>query len=421
MVKNAKKIWLINPAAMPPDYEVRIQTLKRAQYLRYHGYDVTIIGGSFLHNLNKNLIESKSPFLIKEYEDNCNFIHIRNSNYSGNGLKRILSIIEFYLRLWWYAGVKKKFGKPDYISHLAAVPFGNLTYFIAKKLKSKFIVDVVDLWPESFLAYGLVREKNLFLKLAYSAEKWLYDRADLLIFSMEGGKDYIKEKGWSLQQGGTIDLKKVFYINNGVDLIDFDKNKSTFVLKDPHLDDENIFKVTYLGSIRLANNLMRLIEAAEHLKDHKDIKFLIFGDGEDRSKLENYCYSNNLNNVIFKQKWVELKFVPSILSRSSLNILNYKPSKLFRFGASQSKSFQYMASGKPICANVEMNYCPIKKYGLGISKDFKDSKSYADAILSFYEMDQNEYKTICENSRKAALHYDYKSLTEKFIDLLNKL
>ena len=41
---------------------------------------------------------------------------------------------------------------------------------------------------------GLVYKKNPLLKLAYWAEYWLYKKADLLIFSMEGGKDYIKEK-----------------------------------------------------------------------------------------------------------------------------------------------------------------------------------------------------------------------------------
>jgi glycosyltransferase involved in cell wall biosynthesis len=402
---------------MPPVNEVRIQTLKRAQYLREFGYDVTIISGSYFHNTEFNLIQGKEPYLIKDYEGGHKFIHIRNSNYKNNGFTRIFSILEFYFRLWWYA---EKLGKPNFISHIAAVPFGNITYFVAKKFKAKFIVDVVDLWPESFVAYGLISKNNPLLKMAYLAEKWLYKKADLLIFSMEGGCDYLNEKKWSIEKGGNIDLKKVFYINNGVDLRDFEENKLTYSLNDSDLNDDKTFKVVYLGSIRLANNVKRLIEAAEHLKNHSLIKFLIYGDGEERLGLESFCQDKGLNNVIFKQKWVELKYVPYILSKSSLNILNYKPSQLFRFGASQSKSFQYMASGKPICANVEMNYCPIKKYNLGIAKEFEDSKSYADAIASFYLMDKLEYEKMCINARKAAEDYDYSNLTKKFVELINK-
>ncbi len=413
-----KKVWLINPAAMPPKYEARIQTLKRAQYLRSHGFDVTIISGSFLHNTNINLIEDNSSYKFSEYEDGQKFVHIRTSNYSSNGLARIYSILEFYFRLWWHAS---SFEKPDLISHIAAVPFGNITYYVAKKIKAKFIVDVVDLWPESFVAYGLVSKKNPLLRFAYWAEYWLYKKADLLIFSMEGGKDYVKEKKWDLDQGGKIDINKVFYINNGVDLQDFDFNRINYKISDEDLENDQFFKIIYIGSIRLANNVMQLVEAAEHLKDFTDIKFLIYGDGEDRSTLEQYCEEKQINNIVFKQKWVELKYVPYILSKSSLNILNYKPSSILRFGGSQSKSFQYMASGKPICANVKMNYCPIKKFNIGIAEEFKDSTEYAEAILSFYKMDKDKYNTICANARNASENYDYKLLTARYVELINRI
>ena len=130
-----KRIWLINPVAMPPQYEARIQTLKRAQYLRSNGFDVVIISGSYLHNTNINLIDDNSSYKFAEYEDGHKFIHIKTSNYSSNGFKRIYSILEFYIKVWWHAS---SFEKPDYISHLAAVPFGNITYFVAKKFKAKF-------------------------------------------------------------------------------------------------------------------------------------------------------------------------------------------------------------------------------------------------------------------------------------------
>lgn len=418
MVKATKTVWLINHAAMPPQYEVRIQTLKRAEYLRKQGYKVYVIGGSFLHNTNINLINDKVPFTLAEYDGGHQFIHIRTRSYSSNGVSRMLNLLEFFLRLWWHA---RKFEQPDYISHIAAVPFGNITYFIAKKVKAKFIVDVVDLWPESFVAYGLVSKKNFLLKLSYLAEYWLYKKADLLIFSMEGGKDYIKEKGWSIEQGGKVDLNKIYYINNGVDLADFEYNKQHFKIEDSDLENDQFFRVVYVGSIRLANNLQKLIDAAYLLKEHKNIQFLIYGDGEDRNSLEELCKAKGLTNIRFKQKWVELKYIPYILSKSSLNILNYKNSDILRFGGSQSKSFQYMASGKPICANVVMNYCPIKKFNLGIAQNFESSSAYADAILSIYNLKQEDYNLLCQNAADAAKHYDYQVLTNKFVAALQTI
>lgn len=416
MVGAGKTIWLINHAAMPPQYEARIQTLKRAQYLREFGYKVYIISGSYLHNTNINLIKDKTPYTFAEYDGGQSFIHIRTKDYSGNGIQRIINLIVFYFRLWWFAS---KFEKPDYISHIAAVPFSNITYFIAKKFKAKFIVDVVDLWPESFLAYGLVSKNNIFLKLAYLAEYWLYRKADVLIFSMEGGPDYIKEKKWSLEQGGKIDLNKIAYINNGVDLADFDYNKDHYVINDSDLENPDSFLVVYVGSIRLANNIKQLIDAASLLQEIKKMRFLIYGDGEDRAYLEKFCSENNITNVVFKQRWVELKYIPYILSKSSLNILNYKNSDILRFGGSQSKSFQYMASGKPICANVRMSYCPINQFKLGIAREFASPSEYADAIKSIYELDQDSYNEMCRSARETAKYYDYKVLTNKFVNALN--
>ena len=415
MVGAGKTIWLINHAAMPPQYEVRIQTLKRAQYLREYGFKVLIISGSYLHNTNINLIKDQSPYEFVDYDGGHSFIHIRTNNYKGNGVQRIFNLILFYFRLYWHAF---KFERPDFISHIAAVPFSNITYFIAKKFNAKFIVDVVDLWPESFLAYGLVFKKSVFLKLAYKAEYWLYKKADVLIFSMEGGKDYITEKGWSLEQGAKIDMKKVAYINNGVDLADFDYNRQHFTLADEDLENEQLFRVVYVGSIRLANNLKQLIDAAALLQDISNMRFLIYGDGEDRTYLEQFCEKNNLENVVFKQRWLELKYIPYILSKSSLNILNYKNSEILRFGGSQSKSFQYMASGKPICANVKMSYCPISKFHLGIAQEFASPAAYAEAIRSIHALDNEHYVHMCNAARETAKLYDYKLLTKKFVDTI---
>lgn len=409
-----KRIWLINQYASPPKYETRIQTLKRAQYLVEFGYDVTIIAGSYIHNTEINLIQGKCKYIEAKY-DGIKFIHIRTSNYKTNGIKRIYNLLEFPIRLLLIA---KKFEKPDVISQIATVPFGNILYFLAKKYKAKYIVDVVDLWPETFVGVGLISKNNPILKFAYLAEKWLYGKAHLLVFSMEGGKDYIIEKGWDIKSGGSIDLKKVHYINNGVDLADFDRNKAIFRINDSDLTNDALFTVIYVGSIRLANNLQQLILAAEVLKDKENIQFLIYGDGEDRTNLENYCKNKKLHNVKFKQKWIELKYIPFVLSRSSLNILNYLNSPISRFGSSQSKLFQYMASGKPICANLKMGYCPITRYNLGIAKEFASPKEYAITILSFAEMDHSEYDQLSQNARMAAECYDYKKLTAEFEKLL---
>lgn len=411
-----KKIWLINQYAMPPRNEMRIQTLKRAEYLIKNGWDVTVFCGSYLHNTDINLINDSRNYLEKEYHG-IKFIHIKNLNYGKSKVLRIYSTWVFYFRFFW---ISSKFESPKIISHISTIPFGLSVYFISRKLKSKYVLDIVDLWPESLVSFGLVSRSNLIVKLAYKAEKWLYEKADKIIFSMEGGQEYLKDKRWTLSTGGKIDLSKVYNINNGVDLKEFDKNKQQFIHNDIDLKNNNLFKVIYVGSIRKANNLKLLIQAAEILIDTEEIKFLIYGDGNQRQELEIYCRDNSLNNVLFKDKFIEIKYIPYILSRSSLNILNYQPNSIFKYGGSQSKLFQYMASGKPICSNISMGYCPIRKYNLGISKEFSSAREYANTIKSFFLMPQKSYNKICSNSRRLAEYYDYQKLTEKYISIITQ-
>jgi glycosyltransferase involved in cell wall biosynthesis len=400
---------------MPPKLEPRLRTIKFAHYLTENGYTVKIFASSLMHNKNYDLIEDNSSYIERSYDD-LDFVHIKSLKYNSNGLKRALSLFLFHLKLHF---LSKRFKKPDIIIHAAMPPFGNITYFTSRKFQAKYIVEVQDLWPESFLTYGFLKKGNIFLKMAYSAEKWIYKKADEVVFSMEGGRDYIIDKKWDLGNGGPIDLSNIHYINNGVDLKDFEYNLINYCLDDADLSDDSIFKVIYLGSVRLVNNVKALIDAASYLQEYKNIKFLIYGDGDDRLYLEKYVEENKLNNILFKQKWIDPEYVPYVLSKSSLNILNYLPTSIVKYGGSQSKLFQYMASGKPICSNIQMGYCQIRKNKIGVAKVFNTPKEYADAILSMANMNKQEYYEICERARKLAKEFDYKILVGKMIDILD--
>ncbi len=408
-----KKIWLVNPDAMPPEFESRLRTIKFAHYLTIMGYDVTIFASSIMHNMDIDLIKGRKTY-IERYYDDLRFVFIKTRKYKKNGLSRIIGLLEFPVKLHL---LRKKFVKPDVIIHTANVPFENLVYYTAKRLNATYIVEILDLWPQTFVDLGLVNKRNPLMFFSYLAEKWLYKKADKVVFSMEGGKNYIIDKKWDNDNGGPIDLKKVYYINNGVDLNDFNNYKEIHELDDRDLKNDNIKKITYIGAIRLANNLMELIAASEILKDHSDIKFLIYGDGEDRESLVKFCKERKLLNVIFKQKWIEPQFVPYLLSKSDVNILNYKSGEFGKYGGSQSKLFQYLASGKPICSNLKMMYCLINKHNLGIAKVFTSSDEYAEAILSLANLDQKSRLEIRERALLIARQFDYEFLTKRMIDV----
>lgn len=403
-----KNIWIINHYAMPPQYETRVRNNVMAKYLMQKGYKVKIVSASTLHNTNINLINNKRTLFIERNYNGLEFVHIRTSDYTGNDISRVINMLQFPLRLLKVA--KKINQKPDVIICDLEAIFAWSPYLIAKKFKSKFILEVRDLWPESIVVYKKISRNNPMIKLLYKLEKWIYKKCDKLIFSMEGGKDYIFDKGWEKD----IDMSKIHYINNGVDLEQFSYNKKNYIVNDDDLHDQDTFKVVYTGSIRKANNIIKIVDAAEQvLKNrNKNIKFLIYGEGPERQVLEKYCKEKNICNIIFKGH-VEKNKIPYILSQCDLNIMHFSQSSLKKYGTSMNKIFDYLASGKPSISDCEFKHDLFNKYKCGLSIDNASSQALAEGILKFYNMPKEEYNIYCNNALKAAQDFDYKVQTEK--------
>ena len=125
-----------------------------------------------------------------------------------------------------------------------------------------------------------------------------YREADGIIFSFQGGRDYIIDKGWSKEVGGDVDTSNIGYLNNGVDIDTVDRQKMEFVLNDPDLESER-FKVVYLGSISAFNGLDVLVETAKVLEDRgiNNIIILVYGYGNQEEKLKKMVQQYGLTNI----------------------------------------------------------------------------------------------------------------------------
>ena len=255
-----KKIWIVNYYSTPLEYVSNPRHLEFAHNLRKAGYDVTIITTGYLRDKDIDLVPDKKKYVKVTYGKQ-KYIHIKVKHYEGNGIDRMISIIQFAWRLFRY---REHFEKPDIILHNIHAPLDYPVLWCAKKLKAKYIVEAWDLWPDSFVRFGLISKNNPIVKVAYAIERRLYEKADKIIFSFEGGIDYLKDNKWTKELGGKIDTNKIFYINNGVNLKKFYADIEQYQLQDKDLEDTTHFKVIYLGSVRLVNNIKQLIDSLKN-------------------------------------------------------------------------------------------------------------------------------------------------------------
>lgn len=415
-----KNIWIWNHYATNMYRDQAGRHYWFAENLLKYGYEPTIFCASTIHNSNETIQMDHQKYVTNTV-NKIPFVFIKTPDYNDNGVQRIKNMFAFFKNLFPVAkDYAKKYGKPDVILASSVHP---LTLVAGIKIARKFgvpcVCEVRDLWPETLVEYGSLGKNTLLAKLLYEGEKWIYKKADKLIFTMEGGKDYIIDKKWNKENGGPVDINKVYHINNGIDLEVFNYNKKHYTLDDEDLNSKNEFKIIYTGSIRRVNNVISIVKAAEIIekKGIKDLKFLIFGKGSEKEELIKYCKDKNLKNIKFKG-FVEKRNIPYILSESNLNIMHFEQNNIKKYGASLNKMFEYFASGKPTISDCEFGYDLIKKYKCGIVADNADAEELADEIIRFSRIPERDYLEYCNNAIKAANDYDFKVLTKKLIEII---
>lgn len=403
-----KVVWIVNEYNGPEGEDTRQQFL--AKYLKEKGYDVYLFSGSADHKGGKNYLDKGKRFVFLDKGIYKGYI-IKTSNYHRN-VERVFVSIQFQHRIW---RLRKRFPKPDVIVSDFAGLFGNVFLRWKRRYATKIIYDVLDLWPEGFIEMGYIKKNSIVAKILYGLEHKSYRDADGIIFSMQGGRDYIIDKGWSKEFGGDVDTTNIGYLNNGIDLDTVDQEKTEYYLDDYDLDTAK-FKVVYLGSISAMNGLDVLVETAKKLQDRgiEQIVFLVYGFGNQEERLKRMVADYGLTNIKFKGQ-LEKKYAMSLLSRSDLNVFTFRESPLWKYGVSPNKLFMYFASGKPVLSMIKPKYDLVESKKAGKSV-LNNPEVIADAIEQFSSMDDTEYSMYCYNSRAIAEEYDYKNLVQVLIE-----
>ena len=221
-------------------------------------------------------------------------------------------------------------------------------------------------------------------------------------------------------QGGKIDSCHLHYINNGIDLDQFYKDRDKYPRADKDLNDPHIKKIIYLGSINKANNVKALVDSARLLKDFSDYRLFIYGNGAYRSDLEQYVKDNHINNVIFKEKKIPFAECAWVVSQATVNVMNYEKG-FGRFGVSSGKMFQYLAAGKPILCNIDIAYDNvIKDNNLGFAQDINTPEGFAELIRRLAEQPKEEYDAMCSRVKEVAMQFDYKVLAAKEMEVIER-
>ena len=412
-------IWYLHHYATPYEIPGLHRPFEFGEYFNKKGHKTTVFTSSYLHYSSKNMIEDNSKYLVKKY-DGVDAVFVRTCGYENSGSKRVINMLQFGRKLHGIAKeYAKKNGKPDVIIASSPHPFTMLAGLkIAKKFKIPCICEVRDFWPEVFFFGGKLKEKSFLGKILLAGERRIYTKADGITFLKEGDHTYISDRCWDVEHGGSIDMDKCIYVNNGVDIQLYDKRIKEYSYEDIDFSHEK-FTVVYCGTIRPVNNVDLILDTAKILGE--EYCFLIFGTGNCVENLQKRIDDEKIKNVKLKG-YVDNKFIPSILAHSSLNLLNYSGTAYnWSRGNSSNKLFEYLASGKPVLSTVKMGYDIIERYNCGASVEKTTPEEIAKEIRKIKELNSAEYTALCKNARIAAEDFDIPMLSDKYLDEINRI
>ncbi|MDX8288966.1 glycosyltransferase family 4 protein [Metabacillus indicus] len=232
--------------------------------------------------------------------------------------------------------------KPDIVYATSPQLFQGVTGYILSRIhRTKFVFEVRDLWVDFAEILGQFKNKRL-LDLARKLERFIYNRADLIVVVTHGYKDRLIGMG--------ISADKIIVIPNGVNPPSLEVPAQARDVK-KELGIENQFLVLYTGNIGAAQGLQTVIDAADKLKHDPSICFLFIGEGVEKEPLMEKATSMGLTNVRFlegKRK----EDLASYYESADLGIVSLKKHPLFEITI-PSKVFDYMAVSLPVLIGVE--------------------------------------------------------------------
>jgi glycosyltransferase involved in cell wall biosynthesis len=283
-------------------------------------------------------------------------------------------------------------------------------YLLSKLKRARFVLNISDLWPESAVVLGVLRNP-LIIHWTTRAEEWLYRRASIVTGQTEGIVSSIRRRC-----RGT----PVYLLTNGV-APEFFADVAIARTQRERLREkfgfQGKFVVAYTGTHGLAQGLDIVLRAAELLKEYKEIQFCFFGDGPEKSHLQLIAAQQGADNVAFHAPLPASQMV-ELLAAIDVSIVTLKRNDLFK-GALPSKLFEALGAGVPVILALDGEAKKLIECSQGgLAVEPENAEDMAQKILRLYE-DPELRRQLGANGRTFVVgHYNRDQIAKQFEQLV---
>lgn len=330
--------------------------------------------------------------LFKKRHEVVNGVKVTRLPIFPRGNNKIMLMLNYFSYLvvaWVWMLFHALFHKYDrvFVQQLSPVLMSAPGVLYKRIRKVPLYTWVLDLWPESLTAAGGINNKYVLAFFRHFV-KSEYKHSDKILISSRSFEESIAEYGdYS---------NKIVYYPQWADGNDGEEKAPETA---PMIPEG--FKLMFAGAVGEAHGFECTMQAALLTKDHKDIKWVIVGDGRRLDWVEAFVKEQGLEETVFILGRYPAETMPWFFKQADVMLVTLNDDPLFKLYA-PAKISSYMAAAKPIVAVLNGEGAEvIREANCGWSLPAGDAEGFAKLAIELSQID----KAVLEEKGKNALKY----------------
>lgn len=399
------KILIVSQYFWPENFRINDLALE----LKARGHEVEVLTG-------------KPNYPKGSFFDGYSFFTRRKDSFNGIKIKRVpliprkngssLQLMLNYLSFVFFACVRILFSRKKYDATItfATSPITQIyPALLHKRLyKSKALLWVQDLWPESVTAAGKINSPFI-LKALDKMVANIYKKTDKILVQSPSFIDSVKIKGGRDEQ--------IEYIPNWAE--DLFVEPVNNVPENIKKIIPNGFVILFAGNIGEAQDFDSILKAALLTKENIDIHWVIVGDGRKKAWVDEQIKELNLEETFHMLGRFPLVDMPYFFSLADIMLVSLKDEEIFSLTI-PSKIQSYMATGKPILSMINgIGNKIINDSDCGFTADAGDYEKLAENVLIAYNSSADDLFHKGQNGKSFyEKEFDKQTIIDKLLALI---
>jgi len=378
------------------------------------GHKVTLITG----HCDVSGLEPQRRLIYKQNIEGINVVVV-GTKYSNKQsyLRRITSFLSFCL-LSIYAGLRTKSMDVIYASS-TPLTVGIPAMVIKWTKRVPFVFEVRDQWPEIPIELSIITNRFL-IKILLWLEKTIYRNCSSIIALSPGQADGIRKVLTpDSRNRGLTEEKPITVIPNSCDIDVFRPDIDGSAIRQRRGWGDKLV-LLHTGAMGKVNGLDFVIDAAERLKKHSHIMFVLIGDGNQKPFLESRIKKLGLKNVEILSSTPKQE-LPEFYAAADMGLVIIGNFPIIEHN-SANKFFDSLSAGKPVLLNYSgWQRKILEENAAGFGCDLCNLDQFVEKVLHL-NSHRKQIEQMGQNARQVATkEFNRDNLAKKALDVISSI